>query len=347
MKAKKGKYLLGWFLLCPFLLLSGCDLPTHSAPLSRTQFVLGTVVSLTLYDGQSEALLDEAFARLTELEKSFSINEGGTLLDAVNQSAGKKPVAVDADTFSVVQKGLAYSLLTQGAFDLTIGPLTQLWHIGFEDAKVPTPDEINARLPLVDYHLVQLNEEAQTIYLEKEGMALDLGGIGKGYAADKVAQLFREHGVSCALINLGGNVCTLGNRPDGKPWTIGIQDPFKPRGQIMGTITVTDCSLVTSGIYERYVADANGHLYHHILNPLTGYPYENEIASVTIICSHGIDGDALSTSSFALGIEEGLRFIEALPDTEALFISKDGQLFMTSGIQGQFTLTNPHFSIHP
>lgn len=312
---------------------------------SRTDFILGTTVTLTVYDKEADALIHSAFEELRHLESILSVNKANTLIDQINHSAGIMPVKVDPDTFNLIQSALNYSSLTDGAFDLTIGPLVNLWHIGFPDAKVPSPYEIQEVLPLINYHYVQLDTSNYTVYLTQPHMALDLGGIAKGYAADILATLFKDANVQHALINLGGNLYTLGCKPDGTPWTIGVQDPFHPRGEIIGTILQSNQSFVTSGIYERYLEDTSGKKFHHILNPHTGYPYDNQLASVTIISETSMDGDALSTATFALGLTEGLAFIESRPHTEAIFITTDARVYLSSGIKNLFTLTSPDFTL--
>lgn len=317
------KKVITFFILMLSISLIGCS----KKPLSKQNFVLGTIVSITLYDHQSEAILNEAFHQLTELENLLSIHKEHTLIDTINQNAGHSPVPVDLHTYALIEKGIQYSELTDGAFDLTIGPLTNLWNIGSSNAYVPSLTEIQSILPYVNYKLVTLNANNLTIYLQKEGMKLDLGGIAKGYAADVVTQFLKASGVQSAIINIGGNVVILGDTPK----TVGIQDPFNPRGQTLGTVQLANRSIVTSGIYERYLTDETGQTYHHILNPKTGYPFDNELASVTILSDFSIDGDALSTSAFALGLDKGLLFIEHLPNIEALFITKDHQIYPTSG----------------
>lgn len=329
------------------IFLTGChkSTPITTEPLSRTEFVLGTVATISIYDHQSEEILDLAAKKLYDLEDTLSINKVDTVIDEINEQAGIAPVKVDADTFRVIEKGLAYSKLTDGAFDISVGPIVKLWNIGFPNARIPSSEEINTALPLVGFDKVVLNAEDSTVYLEEKGMQLDLGGIGKGYAADEIADLLRSQGVEHALIDLGGNLYTLGTKVDGSMWNIGVQDPFNPRGKIIGRLTTADQSIVTSGIYERFIEDESGHKYHHILDPKTGYPYENEIAGVTIVSKYSIDGDALSTSVFALGIEKGLEFLENQPDVEAIFVTTDYKVYITEGLRDIFTLTNDAFTL--
>lgn len=345
---KKKSYTLA--LSFTFLLLILGSLFTflknkQSQPLSRTDFILGTVATITLYDHPSNTTLDLAMQKLTELENLLSINKTGTLIDTINTSAGVQPVTVDEATYELIEKALYYSKLTEGHFDITIGPLVKLWHIGFPDAKVPTPEEIQSLLPLVDFQQVQLDAKTHSIFLKQAGMSLDLGSIGKGYAADEVAKVLKANGVNHAIINLGGNIYALGYKPDGSLWSIGVQDPFNPRGATLGTIHVSNQSIVTSGIYERFLEDEQGNKYHHLLNPQTGYPFSNELAGVTIISATSTDGDALSTSVFGLGLKDGMTLVESLEHVEAIFVTLDAKVYITSGLKSHFELTNPNFTL--
>ena len=335
-------------ILCSSLLITGYiynKTASSSEPLSKQSYVLGTIVNITLCDHPSEALIDEAFSELSKLENILSVNKTNTLIDQINESSGISPVQVDEETYQLIEKGLYYSDLTSGAFDITIGPIVKLWHIGFEDFRVPNQSEIDNALPLVDYHLVTLSEANHSIYLEKSGMQLDLGGIAKGYAADQVAQLLRQNGVQSAMIDLGGNLYALGDKPNHEPWIIGIQDPLDSRGESLGSIAVSNKSIVTSGIYERYNTGEDGKTYHHLLNPSTGYPFDNEIAGVSIISDSSTDGDALSTSAFALGVKEGIDFIESLDGVDAIFVTTDKKIYITSGIKEGFNLLRSDYSI--
>lgn len=347
-----NRYKFFSFLFLTFFLslfITSCSpyASNHSSsltPLSRTQFMMGTSITISLYDHQSEELLDQAFTKIEELENQLSINRTHTLLDEINNNAGIHPTSVPLDMFEVLEKSLYYSKLTEGSFDITIGPLVKLWNIGFPDAHVPSTAEISAALPLVDYSLVSLDPVNQTVYLTHPDMLLDLGGIAKGYTADKIVDLLKSNGVNHAIIDLGGNIYTLGTKVDGSHWKVGVQDPFNPRGDIIGYILTSNQSIVTSGIYERYL-EVNGIRYHHILNPSTGYPFDNEIAGITIVSNSSIDGDALSTSVFSKGIPKGLDFVDSLEGIEAIFISIDKEVYVTDGLKESFTLTNNSFKL--
>lgn len=341
-KNKAISLLIGIFLI--FSLIGCTNSKDDSNPLSKTEYFMGTVVTVTLYDNKSEKIIDKAFEEVKKIEQLVSINMEGTELDEVNNNAGIKPVKVSDDTYNIIKKGLEYSSLTHGSFDITIGPLVKLWSIGLPEAKVPTLDEIKGTLKYINYKDVEINDSEKTVFLKKPGMIIDLGGIAKGYTADVIAQTLKDEGVEKAIIDLGGNVYALGEKSENTLWRIGIQNPDQTRGEIVGSINVKDKSIVTSGIYERFI-EQDGVKYHHILSPETGYPYDNEIAGVTIISDKSIDGDALSTSVFSMGITKGLEFINSLPDTEAIFITKDHKIYLTEGSQEIFKLTNDDFEI--
>lgn len=345
----KKKYLnyftISILLIFSLTILSGCSKDNKvTEPLSKTELLMGTVVTVTLYNSNDEGILDKVFTKVKELESTLSINENGTLVDKINESAGIEPVKVDYDTYTVIKKGLEYAKLSNGLFDISVGPIVKLWNIGLPEAKVPTQEEIDSRIPLVGYSDVELNDEENSVFLKRQGMMIDLGGVAKGYTADVISDILTEEGVKSAIIDLGGNIFAHGLKVDGSTWRIGIQNPFSDRGDIIGTITVKNKSIVTSGIYERYI-EKDGIKYHHILSPKTGYPYENEIAGITIISDKSSDGDALSTSVFAMGVEEGMKFINTQEGIDAIFVTKDNKIYITDGIRDIFKLTNTDFTL--
>lgn len=330
--------------LLSFTLIScGHTKEKAQVPLSENELLMGTVVTISIYDKQDEAILKKCFDRVKEIENLVSINKLGTELDKVNDNSGVSPVKVSDTTYDIVKSGLYYSELTNGSFDITIGNLVKLWSIGLPEAKIPTATEITEALTHVGYKNLVLNDDEKSIFLKNKGMKLDLGSIAKGYTADEVAKILDAEGVKKAIINLGGNVLAIGEKAKDTPWTIGIQDPASERGDTIGTIKVSNKSIVTSGIYERYIPDHKE--YHHLLSPFDGYPFNNELASVTIISDRSIDGDALSTSVFALGVEKGLEFLENQKNIEAIFVTKDNKLYLTSGVKGIFELKNDNFTV--
>lgn len=315
-----------------------------SEPVSKTEFALGTVVTIKIYDNVNEEIFNKAFEEIRKIENEMTINGEESEIIDVNLKAGKEFVKVSDETFYVINKGKSYSQLSGGRFDISIGPLVKLWNIGTEYARVPSDEEINDKKKLVNYNDVILNENEKTVMLKKEGMILDLGGIAKGYAADKIAEILKENNVKHAIINLGGNVFAYGNKLDGNPWRIGVQNPKLTRGDYIGIAQVVNKTVVTSGIYERYFEE-NGKRYHHILDPDTGYPVENNLAGVSIIADKSIDADSLSTSTFALGREEGMKLIEKLDNVEAVFVTVNSEVYITSGLKDNFELTDSSFKL--
>ncbi|MGL5615755.1 MAG: FAD:protein FMN transferase [Sarcina sp.] len=347
---KSRKKLAGLFIIPVFLLtmVAGCSNEKveekNKEKLSKTEVLMGTSVKVTLYEGGSEKILNKAFDRVKELEEILSINKLGTEIDKVNENSGEKPVKVSDDSFTIIEKAVDYSEKSSGAYDLTIGPLVKLWSIGLPEAKVPSEIEIKEALGKIDYKKVKLNEESKEVFLEDKGMMLDLGSIAKGYTADELAKLLKEQLVTKAIIDIGGNIYAVGEKAEGKDWTIGIQNPFTDRGEALGSITVKDKSIVTSGIYERYIEE-DGKKYHHILNPETGYPFEGDIAGVTLVTDKSIDGDALSTLIFTKGVKEGIEFVKNIDSVEAIFITKDKKIYLTDGLKENFKLIDEEFLV--
>jgi thiamine biosynthesis lipoprotein len=330
-------------LLCFFLIsisLFGCSAANKDGyqagnePSVETAFLMGTIVKVSIYDQiEDKTIFQKVFNRIAEIEAKMTINTATEQSEIIslNNAAGRELCKLSADTFYVLEKGKYFSELSGGLFDITIGPLVKLWNIGTEAATVPQETEILNKLPLVNYQNLILDKDQQTAKLSAPGMIVDLGAIAKGYGADEAAKILLENGIKHAIINLGGNILALNSRPDGSAWRLGLQDPYEPRGEYMGIVTLKNQTLVSSGTYERYL-ERNGKRYHHILNPQTGYPEDNGLVSVSIITARSIDADALSTTIFLLGLEKGLALVEKLPDTEAIFITADKKVYTSSGV---------------
>ncbi|MTI66222.1 MAG: FAD:protein FMN transferase [Firmicutes bacterium] len=329
-------------LLLFIFIFSGCSNKKISEPKSKTNFLLGTVITLKIYDNPKDEIFTKSFDRIKDIENKMSINIDNSEVIKINENAGKNYTKVSNDTFNVINKGKYYSKLSNGNFDITIGSLVKLWNIGTEDAKVPTENQINLKLPLINYKNITLLEKENKVKLEKKDMILDLGGIAKGYAADEVSNILENNDVHHAIINLGGNIYVHGSKVDGTPWKIGIQNPFEPRGDYIGIVKTKNKSIVTSGIYERYFEE-NGKRYHHILDPSTGYPVRNNLAGVSIIADKSIDADALSTVLFSMGLKEGKKLAETLDGVDAVFITKDKSVHITNNLKNNFKLTNNDF----
>ena len=312
------------------IFLTGC---TRSAePVSQVGFYLDTVVQITLYNtGDKETCvrnIQECFIIIDNYEQLFSATIEGSDIWNINHSGGK-PVTVSDDTARLLHTALYYSELSDGKVDLTVLPLSELWDFGSDgNAHVPDEAAIKEAVSHIDYHTVRL--EGNTVTLTDSQTAIDLGFIAKGYIADRLKDFLLEQGVESACISLGGNLVAIGNKPDKQPYRIGIQKPFAEEGETVTTLSVTDASVVSSGIYERYFYN-DDILYHHLLDTETGYPADNNIAGVTILAPTSTEADALSTTCYFFGLDEGIKLIESLDNVEALFITKDGSLHRTSG----------------
>ncbi len=339
---------LGVIFSAFFLLLTACgseEATILETPYDQSEFLMGTYVSLRIYDEGKADVLDKAFARVKELADKVTTNDPGSEIDAVNEASGQEPITLSADVFPLVEKADEYSAVHKDGFDYTIGPVTDLWRIGFDDARVPELEEIKEVLPLVDDSKVELDSEALTVFLTEEGMKIDLGAIAKGYIADEVKKLFIENDVTTAIIDLGGNVVVMGDSPtrDTGGFNVGVQDPVDSRGSYVAAINLKNQSIVTSGVYERYI-EQDGEIYHHLMSPETGYPFDNNLASVTIISEESIDGDALSTVAFGFGLEAGLEYVNSLENVEGVFITKDSDIYTTDGLTDNFSLTNEEYT---
>lgn len=323
-------------------LFAGCG-SRKVDPISKQGFALDTICNITIYDKASESVLDKCYQKLSEVENKMSVDKPNSEVSIINKMAGIKPVKVSEDTYHVISSGKSFSDLTRGKFDITVGPLVKLWGINTPHARIPAPSEIKAILPLINYKNIILDDKNKSIMLAKKGMALDLGGIAKGFAGDEVKQVLEDNGIKHAIIDLGGNVLTMGAKADGSAWRIGIQDPTSTRGDYLGIVKVKDKTVVTSGIYERYFIK-NGRRYHHIMDTKTGYPVDNEMASVSIVTDVSMNADALA-KAFCFGVKKGLAFIEAQKNVEAIFVTRDNKVYITPGLKNNFTMTNPSFKL--
>lgn len=320
---------LGVFISVFALCFSLCACQSSSSNVqkySQTEFIFGTVVTLTVY-AEDDSSLDGAFELCEKYENMFSGSIEGSDVWRINHADGNS-TEVSSETAGLIELSLEYSALTDGAFDITVAPLSALWGFSGESPAVPSADSINELLPLVGY--TQITVDGNTVTLPA-GCSIELGAIAKGYISDRLCDYFADSGVSAALINLGGNVATVGTKPDGSAWQIGIRDPIGDYSDYIGTLSLGETSVVTSGIYERCF-EADGVIYHHILSTENGYPVNNELASVTIICKSGADADALSTSLYLMGFEKAFEFVQSSDDLEAVFILTNGDVHKTDGV---------------
>lgn len=309
--------------------LTGCQ--KRMEPVSRSSFLLNTFITVTLYDSRDEKILDGVTELCSEFEKKFSTTIETSEIYAMNhRKPGERTFTVSPDTAELIKKGLEYSRLSEGAFDITIEPLSRLWDFSGSDPHVPSGEAIQEALLRVGYERVAVR--GSTVTFADDSTSIDLGAIAKGYIADRMKAYLKERGVESAVINLGGNVLCLGERPGGKPFKIGLQKPFADRTETVAVLDIRDMSVVSSGVYERHFEE-NGVNYHHILNPSTGWPYENNLTQVTILSEQSADGDGLSTACFALGLADGMKLVDSLDGVFAVFVTEDGALHYSEGAE--------------
>lgn len=322
----------GLCLAAALLLPAGCaPAPVQSDPrLERTFFAMDTVMTLRLYEGGDEALLEHLEARVRDLEARWSVTAEGSEISALNRDGEAE---LSPETELLLDAALGLCGRTAGALDLSIYPVLRAWGFTTGEYSVPGDEAIAALLPLVDYTQVGLDGTAASL---PPGMEIDLGSVAKGYTGDVLAADLRDGGVTSALLDLGGNIQAVGAKPDGSPWRIGIRNPAG-EGNI-GVVEVTDQAVITSGGYERYF-EQDGVRYWHILDPETGKPARSGLVSVTIVGDSGVLCDGLSTALFVMGLDQALDHWRQYQDFEAVFVSEDGSVTITPGLEGRFTLS--------
>lgn len=310
------------------VLVSGCQ----RQPVTERGFLLDTIVSVTVYRGPTNAAKG-ALALCGEYETVFSRTNPDSELYKLNHRETDTP---PPELLDVICLGLEYGERTNGAFSVTMGAVSGLWDFHAEKPSLPDAEEVAKKTASAGREAVTVQDGR--VFFQNPDVELDLGGIAKGYIAGQLAAYLQEQGVTSALIDLGGNLYCLGSREDGTPFQIGVQYPYEDRNVVIGGLPAENLSVITSGVYERgFVLD--GTVYHHILNPATGWPVENELLAVTITSKTPVVGDILSTACFVLGLEHGLALVEEIPEAEAVFITKDFQIHLSSGLEGVFYAT--------
>ena len=299
---RKSVFLSVLFLLSAFVRGCGGGSVQTSAPISQTRLLLDTFCTITIYDPQAEALLEEALDICERYEAMLSISTQGSDVWRVNH-AGGEPVVVSQETVELITAGIMYGKLSGGLFDITIGRLSSLWDFTGQSG-VPSDSEIAAAQATVDYTQVRI--DGDTVQLLNPEAWIDLGGVAKGYIADKIAEYLREKGVGAAVIDLGGNIVAVGEKPDRSTWRFGIAKPFSERNDLLGVIKTGEASVVSAGVYERQF-ESGGVRYHHILNPFTGMPVNSDTLAATVVSTRSLDGDALSTIIILMGAGDKSR----------------------------------------
>ena len=321
-------------------LSAGCTgISTQSEPVvvKRAQVQMGTLVKITAVAKSAsvaQAAATAGFAEIRRLEEILSTWIRTSELSRVNAAAGILPVHVSLETLTVVQRAVQAAEMTDGGFNIAIGPAVDAWRVT-EGQRIPTEAELEALRPLVDLMSVHVDVREQTIYLGKAGMRIDVGGIGKGYAADQAVEAVRKAGAVAGVVALSGDIKTFGRLPEGKMFPVGVQHP-RQDGAVLAWIDLQDEAISTAGDYERFF-ERNGVRYHHILDPRTLQPARS-CQSVTVIAREGVWADGLDTGIFVMGPERGMELVEQLPDVEAIIVDAGGRLLVSSGLKQRIRL---------
>lgn len=340
-------------ILCVFLLVSillcGCAsarpaastaTPDPEAAERSTVYVdsMDTFIELSAFGSNRAAALQAAREEILRLNDILSIGLEDSEISRVNRAGSG---TVSADTAAMIREALTLYSETDGAFDLTVYPLMELWGFVSKEYHVPTAEELAETMTRIGAERVVLDDKTGLVTLD-EGQAIDLGGIAKGFASQRLMEIFRQYGVESAIVSLGGNMQCLGSKPDGSPWRIGVKDPFNPDFGLSAIVQIVDKAVITSGGYERFFVDeATGTVYRHIIDPATGYPAESGLSSVSIVTADGMLGDGLSTALYIMGLEKAADFWRAhSEDFDAILIDKDGNVYVTAGIAD--TVTSEH-----
>ena len=312
------------FIICLCLFLCGCGGPKEY---TDTIYAMDTVMALTAYGPNAETALADAKKEIFRLDALFDRKGESSEIALLNETGS---TSLSPDTCELLARGLEISGLTNGAFDMTVAPVMDLWGFYDQEYRVPEAGAIASALEQVDYRNIHIDGMTATL---SGGTQLEPGGIAKGYTSGRVMEIFKENGITSGLVSLGGNVQALGSRPDGAPWRVAVQDPSSEG--YAGILSLTDCAAITSGDYQRYFMQ-DGHIYHHIIDPATGYPADSDLSSVTIVCTDAALADGLSTALYVMGKDAALDFWRENPVFEAVFITRSGEIYITAGLDGKF-----------
>ncbi|MDE6053269.1 MAG: FAD:protein FMN transferase [Lachnospiraceae bacterium] len=351
-------FLTGSVLLLSAIIMTGCAKTSSQTPISQTGFAFDTVVTITIYDKQRTDVLEHCFALCEQYESLFSATREDSEIWKINHADGAA-TAVSYDTASLIQSALYYCDQSNGVLDLTLRPIAEEWDISGQMERadaladyeyyIPSEQTLSALLEHVNYQNVMITDadgnelgyrdplsedNSYFVTLKDAQNAIDLGFIAKGYIADCLKEYLLKESVDSGIISLGGNILLIGSKPDGSSYHVGIQKPFGAANEIITTIQENDTSVVSSGCYERYFMTdehkKDGTIYHHIFDTTTGCPVQNDLLGVTILSDSSMEGDALSTYCYLLGLEKGMEYIQSLENVEALFVTKDYEVIRSS-----------------
>jgi len=328
------------------IVMCACSSKTDTKlPITEVRYdLLNTVITISIYEDVSDIVFSKVFDKIADIEKTMSAVSTDSEISSIAAMAGKSPVKLSAEAYYVIKEAYDITVASNGAFNLVISPLVKLWGVNTPSPHVPNQADIERVQGLLDYSGVVLSDADRSVYLPNEGMSIDLGAIAKGHAGDAAAEIVRGYGVKHAVLDLGGNIVAIGGRLDGTDWRIGVRNPIVGESGYIGVLSIQDKAVVTSGGYERYF-ESDGQFYHHIFDGRTGYPADSGLLSVTVISASSIDADKLSTVAFVLGVRDGMDFLKAYDDTEAIFITTERVIYLTPGITNTFVVSDDRFRI--
>ncbi len=315
-------------------------------PVTQEEFMFDTFLNISIYDGgkdnQLNSIFQQVYSRSREIEVEFSVFQEDSLAQQINREAAKQPVPINEDFSRVLQTAMEVSQWSGGAFDITVKPLSDLWNFQSPSPSVPDEEEIDRARACVGYQNIEISD--RTIRFRSSGTQIEFGAVAKGFAVQEAADQLRELGVEKAIVNYGGNVALVGEKKEGTSFSVGIQTPFGAAGEYFALLSLSDCALATSGAYERNFTE-DGVLYHHILDPKTGYPAESGLKSVTVVCEDASRADALSTAFFVMGLERSLEAVNELEGVEAVLVDEENFIYVTDGLIDQITIVDDTFRL--
>lgn len=306
-------------------------------------FIMNTVVTQKVYGKNRDKAIENVDACLKEMEKELSMYIEDSYISKVNKNADMQPVKVNDYTFRLIETAKSYCELSKGMFDITIAPITKLWGITSENPKVPSQKEIDNLLPLINYNNIILDSSAKTVFLKEKGMAIDLGGIAKGYINNLIKEEYEKLEIPSALISIGGNIYAYHAKPDQSLYTVGIRDPEGSPNDMIGKLKIKDKIVATSGAYERFF-EQDGKIYHHILNTQTGYPADSDLLSITIVSEDGGLADFLSTTLFIAGKEHLDQYLNH-SKFSVIVVDKQRNVYLSNNLKDSFELTNTQYKL--
>lgn len=329
---KRYSLIIACFLIA--VIVSVTAILKSQKPVVGTSFLMNTVVEYKLYGKQAESAKKAIDGMLQKFENKVSCYIDDSEVGQLNRNAGKKPVSISNDTMELLSRCTHYGEISNGSFDVSIAPLTETWNVTSDSPEIPSTELISELLSFVNYKDILLDEENRTAFLKKQGQAVDVGGIAKGFVCDLVRKVAQDYGVKSGYISIGGNLMVIGSKPDGSPFKFGVRNPRGSVNDYIGIVTLPNSTMATSGDYERYFEE-NGVRYHHILDPKTGWPAKTDLMSVSVVTPDGAYADFMSTYLFIKGKEFALEQLETL-NCGLIIIDKDKNVYISKNLQNRF-----------